>query len=213
MDKVTSFVLRRNRTELLLFEHEDRTIQLPAGTVEEGEPPMEAGLREVSEETGLEARQLLKATMIDRAENELARDEVVVERRCPVYSRPRLGSMNWGSIPRGITVKSLREADGFMQVRYDDWHDEIARDYLTYCLIGWVGQESVSRTKIRHYCVIDAEDGRDTWTIDNDNHLFRPFWARMDALPHTIAPWNRWIGVLHAYLESLRGEPAFNRPA
>lgn len=42
--------------ELLLFMHPNAGIQFPAGTVEEGELPEQAVLREVAEKTGIYTR-------------------------------------------------------------------------------------------------------------------------------------------------------------
>ena len=53
--KVTAFITRRQqeRTQLLLFRHPNAGIQIPAGTIEEGEDWQTAVLREAAEETGL----------------------------------------------------------------------------------------------------------------------------------------------------------------
>jgi len=37
---------------------------------------------------------------------------------------------------------------------------------------------------------------RDTWTQLSDNHAFRLFWARIDALPEIVSPQNRWAGYV-----------------
>ena len=49
LEKVTAFVTRPRTTgtELLLFRHPNAGIQLPAGTVDLSESPVEAVLREV----------------------------------------------------------------------------------------------------------------------------------------------------------------------
>src|SRR5437764_425445 len=54
--KVAAVVLRAAATDLLVFAHPDEagvTIQLPAGTVEDGEAPETAAARELLEETGV----------------------------------------------------------------------------------------------------------------------------------------------------------------
>ena len=55
VDKVAAFVTRKRNgvKELLLFRHPRAGVQIPAGTVEDGENPETAVKREVYEETGL----------------------------------------------------------------------------------------------------------------------------------------------------------------
>ena len=55
LEKVTAFIMRFTAAgpQLLLFEHPTASIQIPAGTMEVGEMPKTAVLREAQEETGL----------------------------------------------------------------------------------------------------------------------------------------------------------------
>jgi ADP-ribose pyrophosphatase YjhB (NUDIX family) len=61
--KVLAYITRRNadRTQVLVFDHRDAPeagTQVPAGTVEPGEPVEQALFREVEEESGLRPAQL-----------------------------------------------------------------------------------------------------------------------------------------------------------
>jgi len=62
VQKVTAFVTRNTdeTPELLLFEHPTAGIQIPGGTVNLGESPKEAAVREVVEETGLQELTITK---------------------------------------------------------------------------------------------------------------------------------------------------------
>ena len=53
--KVTCFITRRgpDGPELCVFEHPSAGIQIPAGTLEGDEPPLDGAAREAFEETGL----------------------------------------------------------------------------------------------------------------------------------------------------------------
>lgn len=201
MKKITVFVFRNNRKELLLFEHEDKTVQLPAGTVEINEGLLKAGIREACEETAISQDSIIAGELLDFSNNDLENDELVIEKTSPVFSRPKETSMNWGKIPRGITVKQVQESGGFYQVYYDDWNDEIKKDYLTYSLLGWIKKEHASKEKLRYYCVLDVKNEQEEWLVNNDNHEFKPFWSPITNLPKNIVPENKWINILRAYLK------------
>ena len=92
VEKVTAFITRERIgvKELLLFKHPTAGIQIPAGTVEEGETPETAVMREVYEETGLRAVKIEKP--IGCIENELEEDERVVSITTPIYTNPSLSA-------------------------------------------------------------------------------------------------------------------------
>ena len=70
--KVTAIVLRDspNGPEVLLFDHptedEGTMVQFPAGTIEPGEAPENAVIRELMEETGVEGRIVDLAGILDQ---------------------------------------------------------------------------------------------------------------------------------------------------
>ena len=70
--KVTAIVLRESPdgTEMLVFDHptedEGVMVQFPAGTVEPGEKPEDAVVRELMEETGIEGRIVGLAGILDQ---------------------------------------------------------------------------------------------------------------------------------------------------
>ena len=196
MDKITSFVLRNNRSEILLFQHEDYTIQLPAGSIENGEDILDAGVREAIEETEINKNAILGKNMINCITNDLENNEVVIEVKADLYSRPIKTSMKWCAIPRGITVQKIKENSDFIQVKYEDWNNELEKDYITFGVLGWIEKANIGFKKNRHYCMIDVNDSRNEWEVKNDHHVFYCRWIPIDKLPQDIYPNNKWIKVL-----------------
>ncbi len=98
LEKVTAFVTRSGPTgqELLLFRHPHAGIQLPAGTVEEGETPEQAVLREAMEETGLSNLRL--GSLLGRHEQALPENFHAVLRSTTVYSRADPMGFDWARI-------------------------------------------------------------------------------------------------------------------
>ena len=63
IEKVTAYVTRRSvsgEPNLLVFQTHDRSIQVPAGSVEPGEQISDAAMREVTEEAGLAGIRLVR---------------------------------------------------------------------------------------------------------------------------------------------------------
>ncbi len=197
LEKVTAFVTRRGSagTELLLFRHPNAGIQLPAGTVENGELAADAALREVIEETGL--RDVAIRCRIGCVDETLP-GRVFVAHATEVYSRPNIGSFDWAHFRRGIAVVPLRTAGAFTQVTYEEWDSFPGGDYITYRITGWVPSDTLSAAQRRHfYHLTTIGDGPASWSQAADGHVFEPFWAPLAALPLLIAPQQQWLdGVL-----------------
>ena len=110
IEKVTGFVTRPggDGNELLLFRHPYAGIQIPAGTVEPGETPERAVLREIAEETGL--AEVVLSRFLGIIDERLPDDCRVIAEATRVYARPDLSSFDWAYIRPGITVRVMREA-------------------------------------------------------------------------------------------------------
>ena len=86
VEKITAFITRNynNDKELLLIQHPNAGIQIPAGTVEQGETIEEALKREIKEETGL--RNITIKKYIGFKENKLENNEFLISKKTKVYS-------------------------------------------------------------------------------------------------------------------------------
>ena len=104
-EKVSAFITQeRNGVKMLLvFKHPTAGIQIPAGSVEEGEDIETTAIRETHEETGLQHVEIEK--YLGCFENELSSNERIITETTQVYSEPNLNSIPYKQkLTRGLTV-------------------------------------------------------------------------------------------------------------
>ncbi|MBI5302308.1 MAG: NUDIX domain-containing protein [Chloroflexi bacterium] len=195
LDKVTAFITRHDGDEVLLFEHPYAGIQIPAGTVEEGEPFAQAALREAREESGL--NELHVCAFLDTQETRLPDHLPFIARTTRAYARPDAASFNWVQFRRGIQVTAQRRANGFTQVTYQESDDTLNPQYITFHITAWVADDALADTLRRHFFHLEFRGASpDRWRVQTDNHMFTPFWARCDALPPINPPQDAWLDFL-----------------
>ena len=134
--KVTCFITRYQKSghELLLFNHPNVGVQIPAGTVNPGEDLESAARREASEETGLS--DLVLERSLGEAEDPPLPGYVLVAHPTPVYSRPDTCSYDWAHFRTGLPVQVLRHAAGFTQVCFEETDRYLDPQYSTYNITG-----------------------------------------------------------------------------
>lgn len=199
MEKVTAFITRESQAgpELLLFEHPYAGIQIPAGTVEEGEQPTEAVLREAAEETGLAALSLCR--YLGCQEDRLPGEQRIVATPTRVYARPDVASFDWAYLRAGISVTIQRRAVGFSQITYEEFDRVPASRYVTLCITGWVPDGVLAGTRRRHFFHLAFHGHAEArWTVHTDNHAFVLFWAPLADLPEVVHPQDTWLAYLPA---------------
>lgn len=205
LNKVTAFILRRGpeTREVVLFEHPTAGIQFPAGTVEEGESPEAAALREGEEETGL--RGLKLESFIGSIEERPVIGDHFIANATPVYALPKPDSFNWAHLRSGVTVRLLRRSNAFAQVTFEEpnrWPDP---EYTTYQITGWVPEGILSETARRYYYTFSHHGQTPPqWEVAIDNHIFKPFWAPVDAPPRIITPQLPWLDTLQKHIGDSR---------
>lgn len=195
MNKVTALITRNTARgrELLLFEHPHGGNQLPAGTVEPGEPHAAAAAREAMEETGL--ADLPEGVLLAAVQEPRREEYFVTLVTTPVYARPELTSYSWATIRYGIGVRRHREEGDFSHVTFSDTYhrgDKTGEAYVSYQITGWLRTADLTQAVMRYFYHFPYH-GRtpETWYAETDNHRFRLFWAPLDnALP--IVPSQRW---------------------
>lgn len=195
LEKVTACVLRIGESgqELLVFKHPTAGFQLPAGTVEKGETPEFAVVREVWEETGLSARVVRKLGVEER--NAPAGRGFLRSDSLPVRSAPREEAVVPGAVlPRGqYQLGELR--DGFVFVRYQEYDLNRQPPFLLWAVESWVPESEIAPGTRRHFFQVEAlNDSPSTWDHPADmGHTFHLFWAAVDHLPELIGEQNDWL--------------------
>jgi 8-oxo-dGTP pyrophosphatase MutT (NUDIX family) len=200
IEKVTAFIIHQSNegAELLLFGHPHAGIQIPAGTVEDGETPEQAVLREAAEETGLTLLSISR--YLGCRETNLPEGQKVIVEPTQVYARPDVTSFDWAYLRKGIPVTVERQADGFSQVIYQEFDRVPNPRYVTMSITGWVPDEVLTDTKKRHFFYLEFQgQTKKRWTVFTDNHHFTLFWASLTALPEIIQPQNEWLEFLDLY--------------
>lgn len=206
IDKVTVLITRNSPggPELLLFEHPYAGIQIPAGTVDPGETPLQASLREATEETGLVFEDVRR--YLGCEDERLPQEQRVIAQSTRVYARPDPTSFDWGYLCRGIQVTVKRSVPGFVQVEWIEHDRDPDPQYVSMCILGWVPEDTLTDIRRRHFFHLEFEgETPDRWPAYTDCHTFTLFWSPLARLPAIIYPQNLWLKFLPAALKEQVG--------
>ncbi len=204
VEKVTAFITRQSKDghDLLLFEHPNAGIQIPAGTVKDTETPEQAVVREAAEETGLAALPIRR--YLGCNQDRLPEERRIITRPTKVYARPDVTSFDWAHLREGIPVTLNRKSGGFSQVTFEEFDRVPNPQYVSMCISGWVPDDVLADTQMRHFFHLEFDGhSEERWTVYTDNHFFTLFWALLTDLPEMIHPQNEWIEFLHEQFTSL----------
>ena len=202
VQKVTAFIVREKDgvKELLVFKHPTAGVQIPAGTVEDGEDIETTVKRETYEETGLQSVEI--ESYLGCFENELEDNERIIAETTEVYIQPNLNAIPYKrKLPKGLTVDYLSTQENFTRIsyieyEYDKFHKPI---HIDANITGWVPNESLSAQKKRHFFLLSTqEETADAWELKSDlGHIFKPYWTPISPKPQIISPQDRWLDFVY----------------
>jgi len=203
IEKVTALITRTSGEgyDLLLFRHPHAGIQIPAGTVEDGETPEKAFMREVAEETGLTTLSIRR--YLGCAEDRPLEGQRTIAEPTKVYARPDVTSFDWAYLRKGITVVlSGRRSNGFSQVTFQEFDRVPNPQYVSMCITGWVPNNVLADTRKRLFSHLEFDGhSEESWTVYDNYHIFTLFWAPLNALPEIIHPQDTWLEFLPKQLD------------
>jgi 8-oxo-dGTP pyrophosphatase MutT (NUDIX family) len=203
LKKVTAFVIRTLATgrELLVLKHPFAGYQLPAGTVDIGETPENAVVREISEETGLKISDI--QADLGHRDTIMPPNRAVLIHPTRVFSRPDPASFDWIEVSHGLWLDVLRKQDGYTQIRYKEPDILPNPNFNTYEFTGWVPDEVLSQRQRRFFYLLPFSGSTPPrWNVISDYHTFTLSWAPLDDLPNFIPPQDSWLEVLYSHLKS-----------
>ncbi len=201
--KVTCFVTRGSGTiaELCVFWHAGSGIQVPAGTVEDGETFEDGARREVFEETALSGLKLaghLGSTVHDLR----GAGWGVVRRNVELRVGPGMDAAKtrWKLDPGGY-VDVVERAAGFARVVWAERDLDSANGIVYARLEGWVSDDDLHAEQERRFYHFRAPvDSPDTWrTLENQRYEFTLYWVPLTPKPTLL------VAVSQAWLDQFYG--------
>jgi 8-oxo-dGTP pyrophosphatase MutT (NUDIX family) len=188
-EKVAIFVVRAD--ELLVFHHERSGIQVPAGTVEPGEDPQSAAVRELWEESGLGGLDLEPLGHLE--------ERLDVDGWGFVGIRTRLDAD--GEWVEPGWVRLLDRHGGQALIDAGEFDADIEPPRMLTSRRGWIGAGHLLGSWRRHFYAAPAPDRTpeawSVWADDGGGSEFRFFWMkRSDASRRLVALQRPWLRVL-----------------
>ena len=199
IEKVSAFILRsrNNEPEILIFEHPNAGLQIPSGTVELNESPEDALYREVFEETGLKAIEIIEE--IGEDHQFTSKDEAIVLQTMRCFGWPAQSAQRKGPLfTRGQRVQVFERKVGFTHINYQEYDLNKEPPELIEKVDGWLPSEVLTQEIIRHFYIVRVtENTAANWSILSDRgHTFHVRWESFYPQPVLIEPQSDWLKYL-----------------
>lgn len=206
LGKVTAFVVRDGRPRrLLVFRHPLVGLQLPAGTVEPGESPVDAARREVAEETGVAV--LDDAAVVDMQLRRLPAGEAIIVDT--VRSRVAPDGSPGPVFQRGHRVELLERTAGTCRITQNEFDYISSPPRLVRSVTGWVPGDVLGSEFVRSFVLLRPHPATSMgrWTQNADGHDFAVFWAPLDAPLDLAGAQTEWLELLLRHLGGSEAAP------
>ena len=189
---------------LLVFRHPTGGVQLPAGSVEPGEQPEKAALRELFEETGVDRvgeLQQLRVVVTD-----LGAGGGVLLQSVELSSGFALREGEQGQLlRRGLPVRVIAEEPGATHICYEEFDYSVEPKVVTSAISGWVPAGAVARSLERIIFRARVErDSRTAWAHFADGQLLEVAWVPLRPKPQLVGPQQAWLDSVYERLTSDR---------
>jgi 8-oxo-dGTP pyrophosphatase MutT (NUDIX family) len=202
LEKVTAFVLRPAAAgrELLIFRHPTAGYQLPAGTVEPGEDPLCAAVREVAEETGLAARVCEYLGTQDRPAP--AGWAMPFKPWTALRTAPRADAPA-EQLARSWVLTGAAQGE-YVFVRREERNLNKTPARLLWAQEGWVLRSELALGTRRHFYRLAplVATPADWDQLADQDHVFHLFWVPAARLPQLAGEQNEWLAYLPKRLYS-----------
>jgi 8-oxo-dGTP pyrophosphatase MutT (NUDIX family) len=199
VEKVTAIITRERDgiKEVLLFQHPNAGVQVPAGTVDPGEAIEDAVIREGQEETGLESLRLVQ--YLGTIENELEPGQQVLTEVATIYLEPDFDSLPYRqTLGRGVSVRPGETRNDFSYIQHLEYDQLPDPTCIIFNLSGWIRSDILCPQKRRHlYELTTTEATPQNWQLVSDGgRIFKPFWTPLTPRPSVVPPQDRWLGFV-----------------
>lgn len=207
MEKVTALILRPakgQKVEILIFRHPTAGLQIPAGTVNIGEAPEAAVLREVEEETGLTEVRIVRKLGVEKIE--LPADQAVLKESLHPYMEPSPSATQLDiELGRGWVVNIGERKGRFTQITYTETKHTGKKQIST--ATGWVPTAMLDTKMTRHfYWLQPRSETPPRWQWSSDlGYVFDLRWTPLSPAPNLIEhqrPWLKWVANI-SWLDTL----------
>jgi 8-oxo-dGTP pyrophosphatase MutT (NUDIX family) len=200
--EVVAFVTRRREGErhLLVIHHPTAGLQLPAGTVNLGEQPEEAVIREVAEKTGLVDAQIVRP--MGSISEELSADKRVVLRATKIFNEPSFDASSEGfGLKRGTTVTVDRYIGGFAAIIGEPLDRRQDPPRRVSGVRGYVRSSLLGTSLERHlFHLTTTATTNESWEVNADGNDFLLSWRLLSPRPELIPPQDSWLERVYAEL-------------